>query len=120
MSADAEVRKCVRELQNAIKCAKDKTKLMSCFCEAAAFAKSSKLEESAIQIQLPALNPEAKNIFMKDHYSNFASFMLDILSDEIPSSLTKQEFLNYFASYFLDGCSEDALLTICAAIQKCR
>ena len=120
MSADVEVRKRVRELQDDIKHAKDKVELIPYLCEAVSFAKTSRSEECGLDLKLPPVNPDAKVIFLRDHYSNFASFLLDFLSNDISSSLTKQEFLKYFASYFLDGCCEASFLNICGAIQQTR
>ena len=122
MSASAETRKLVRELQNDMRHAQDKSQLIRSLTEAVAFAKSvqDQTAHKSTNLKLPSINPAAKVIFMRDFYSNFASFMLDFLSTDLSSSLTKQEFLQYFARYFLDGCCEDAFLAICGAIQQSR
>lgn len=118
MSAEVEVRKRVRELQYHIKRATDKVELIPYLCEAVSFAKTHKSEKCDTGLKLPPINPDAKLIFLQDHYSNFASFLLEFLSSEVSSSFTKQEFLKYFASYFLNGYCEAAFLNICGAIQQ--
>ena len=120
MSAEVEVRKRVRELQNDMRRAEDRQQLISYLCEAVSFAKTHTSAKFESDLKLPAINPDAKDIFLRDHYSNFATFLLELLSSEVSSSLTKQEFLKYFATYFLDGCCEAAFLNICGAIQHSR
>ena len=120
MSASAEVRIRVREIQNNIRYAEDKDQLIKSFCEAAAFAKTENSSKNNTDLKLPSVSLDAKNIFMRDHYSNFASFMLESLSTDLSSSLTKSEFLKYFANFFLNGCCEDAFLNTCGAIYNTR
>ena len=119
-TAEVEVRKRVRELQYDIKRATDKVQLIPYLREAVSFAKTHISEKCDSDLKLPPINPDAKVIFLRDHYSNFASFLLEFLSSDVSSSLTKQEFLKYFATYFLDGCCEAAFLNICSAIQLSR
>ena len=117
MSANVAVRSLVRELQNDIKRAEDKVQLIRVLNEVIALGIVSD-EEQSVQKSLPIVTSEAKAIFRREHYSNFAYFMLNCLSTDVFASLTKQEFSKYFAAYFLEGCHEDSFLAICGAIQQ--
>ena len=118
MSANVAVRNLVRELQNDIKRAEDKGQLIRLLNEVIALGIECDEEQTEHNKSLPIVTSEAKAIFRREHYSNFAYFMLNCLSSDVFASLTKQEFSKYFAAYFLEGCHEDSFLAICGALQQ--
>ena len=115
MTLEVEIRAKAREIQNGIRNGKDHQHFLDCLknvckllpCEDSSVEKG---DNKAVE------DKECSNIFMKNHYTNFAKFLLDSITLETVGQLTKSEFTQYFLHFFLNGCCEDAFLAVTFAI----
>ncbi|XP_053386091.1 telomere length regulation protein TEL2 homolog [Mercenaria mercenaria] len=114
MTLESEVRSRVREIQNGIRNGKDHRQFVECLknvCKYLPCVDSSKKGDNKEKEE-----QECSKIFLKNHYTSFAKFLLDSVTFETVGHLTKSEFTQYFLHFFLNGCCEDAFLAVTFAI----
>lgn len=62
----------------------------------------------------------AKDIFLQDHYTQFLEFLLSHLSIDLIQQIPKSRVFELIDAFVMDGVSHDAILMLCAVINKSR
>ncbi|KAL4239491.1 TEL2 [Mactra antiquata] len=120
MTTESEVRAEVRSIQNNIRCinVNETRKFLENLKQIRKFLPENEICWSDTQTAVPILKRynDGTAIFMKQHYTSFARFLLDVLSIDNVGNLTKADFFQYCTYYFLCGNTEDAFLTLTNAV----
>lgn len=113
MPLESDVRSKVREIQNAIRNVKEQRLFVEHLKDLCRFLQNTddKTGNNEKEDDL-----ESNKVFLRNHYTNVARFLLDSMTYETVGHLTKSEFSQYFLHFFLNGCSEDAFLAVTYAV----
>lgn len=112
MPLESDVRSKVREIQNGIRNVKEQRQIVEHLKDLCRFLQKTDVKTDNSEKE----DLESNKVFMKNHYTNVARFLLDAVTYETFGHLTKSEFSQYFLHFFLNGCNEDAFLAVTYAV----